>query len=77
LECRYNSEFEFLAERVSQRLELMVMLVPSVVDGRLTEQCVGRGHVWIDDLAQCPHSKVFAHDRHMHACHECESCVCM
>ena len=55
---RYHSEFEFLAERVSQRLDLNVMMIPSMAEGRLKTECVGRGSVWLDDVARYPNSKV-------------------
>eukprot|EP00892_Ulva_mutabilis_P005506 jgi/Ulvmu1/3327/UM155_0010.1 len=54
----YNGEFEFLAERVSQRLQLSVVVTRALEHGRLHAATLGRASVVLDDLARCPGGKV-------------------
>lgn len=61
--CRspeYNAEFEFLGERVSQRLQLAVVVTSALEHGRLHSSVMGRASVVLDDLARCPKGKVCA-----------------
>ena len=60
----YNSEFEFLGQRVSQRLQLAVVVTRALEHGRLHNQVMGRASVVLDDLARCPNGKV----RREHLC---------
>lgn len=54
----YNSEFEFLGQRVSQRLQLAVVVTRALEHGRLHSHVMGRASVVLDDLARCPNGKV-------------------
>ena len=61
--CRspeYNAEFEFLGERLSQRLQLAVVVTSALEHGRLHSAVMGRASVVLDDLARCPKGKVCA-----------------
>lgn len=72
--CRnpeYNGEFEFLGERVSQRLQLAVVVTRALEHGRFHDDVMGKASVILDDLARCPNGKVRRGSAYMRACLTC------